>query len=210
MHIPGVVDTPRVRWRRVHSICVCSFTLRMLALSDRVLGPHRVRNTRSVVFPNSALVIAGDANVWLPHFRLNRLRSNAVFPYIQQLLDLGLTIINPQSRATHVAGAALDLVFVSTHLECGHFTVSVLRCAHVRLASRAKDVRALLSRALSSIVSRAVAVEQLFDRLCEISSTSPRAPQLNAALSSTAWSEVPDEGFVQEQVVELRRRDPRV
>ena len=61
------------------------------------------------VFPNFALVIAGDANVWLPHFRLNRQRSrdNVIFPYIQQLLDLGLTIINPQSRATHVAGCCL-------------------------------------------------------------------------------------------------------
>ena len=69
------------------------------------------------VFSNFALVIAGDANVWLPYFRLNRLRSreNAIFPYIQQLLDLGLTIINPQSRATHAAGAALDLVFLCTH-----------------------------------------------------------------------------------------------
>ena len=175
------------------------------------------------IFPNFALVIAGDANVWLPYFRVNRQRSrdNAIFPYIQQLLDLGLTIINPQSRATHVAGAALDLVFVSTHLECDHFTVHqgdscceqpaccpsltsdhflctwslrgdqrssspggqsntrsvfprvqswlpVLRCAHARLASWAEDVKALLSRALPSIVSRTVMVDQLFGRLCDI------------------------------------------
>ena len=105
------------------------FTLRMLPLVSRIASSSgrtsSCRNTCASVFPNFALVTAGDANVWLPYFRLNRQRSrdNAIFPYIQQLLDLGLTIINPQSRATHVAGAALDLVFVSTHLECDHFTV---------------------------------------------------------------------------------------
>ena len=62
--------------------------------------------------------------MWLPNFRLNKQRSrdNVFFPYVQQLLDLGLTIINPQSRATHVAGA-VNLVFVSTYLECDRFTV---------------------------------------------------------------------------------------
>ena len=109
-----------------------------------------------------------------------------------------------------------------------------------RLASWAEDVKALLSRALPSIVSRTVTVDQLFDRLCDILWSSalesigrrrpcatapshgggtmsaimrscvgmahgaitagqgcpPTTPgSLSAALSSTAWSEEPDDGF---------------
>ena len=65
------------------------------------------------------------ANVWHPHFSLDRMRSrdNAIFPYIQQLLDMGLSIRNPRSRATHIAGAALDLVFVSSKSESSQFIV---------------------------------------------------------------------------------------
>ena len=113
-----VVDTPRIRWRRVHSICAS--VLRSACwhwwIGSRPLlaGPHRVRNTRGVSFPQ-----LGTRHSWrwvagTPRFS----------PKIQLLLDLGL-IINPQSRATHVVGAASDLVLVSTHLECVH-----LECVH--------------------------------------------------------------------------------
>ena len=65
------------------------------------------------------MVIAGDANVWLPYFSLGRSRSvdNLVVPFIDLLIS-SCGLINPPDQASHVAGAALDLMLISSHCPC--------------------------------------------------------------------------------------------
>ena len=49
------------------------------------------------------MVIAGDANVWLPYFSLGRSRSvdNLVVPFCDLLISsCGLRLINPPNQAT--------------------------------------------------------------------------------------------------------------
>ena len=59
------------------------------------------------------MIIAGDANVWHPHFTLGRSRSadNMIVPFIDLL-------ISSRDRATHNAGAALDLCFIKFASDC--------------------------------------------------------------------------------------------
>ena len=69
------------------------------------------------------IVLSGDANVWWPECR-ERPRDRFVSPYIRELLEeCGLSIRNPLARATHVAGAALDMVFISEECVTEHKTV---------------------------------------------------------------------------------------
>ena len=97
-NIPGVVDSQHIRWRFVfHTICVCSYYAPHAGVdeSNRVsFWQDLVASTAHVVsvLPHSTLILSGDANVWHHHFSLDRMRSrdNAIFPYIQQLLDMGL------------------------------------------------------------------------------------------------------------------------
>ena len=59
------------------------------------------------------MIVAGDANVWHPHFTLGRSRSadNMIVPFINLLnSSYGLVLCDPRDTATHNAGAALDLV----------------------------------------------------------------------------------------------------
>ena len=63
------------------------------------------------------MVLAGDANVWHLHFHLGRVRpvDNLIIPFIDLLLSsCDLVLCNPADQPTHNAGAALDLVFVSS------------------------------------------------------------------------------------------------
>ena len=62
------------------------------------------------------LLVTGDANVWHPEFSLGRSRSqdDLIVPLVDLLVSsCGFALINPRDQATHDAGAALDLVFVS-------------------------------------------------------------------------------------------------
>ena len=64
------------------------------------------------------MIVAGDANVWHPHFNLGRSRSvdNMIVPFIDLLISsCGLVLCNPRNRATYNAGAALDLVCASSN-----------------------------------------------------------------------------------------------
>ena len=84
-----------------------------------------VRHTQQTL-PATPIVLCGDANVWLPEFRLNRERprDHVVLPYVSELLDgCGLSLRNSLTRATHVAGAALDLVLCSGEVSAECFTV---------------------------------------------------------------------------------------
>ena len=66
------------------------------------------------------MIMAGDANVWHPHFNLGRTRSvdALIIPFVDLLASsCGLGLCNPRDQATHLAGAALDLVFISSPCE---------------------------------------------------------------------------------------------
>ena len=66
------------------------------------------------------MIMAGDANVWHPHFNLGRTRSvdALIIPFVDLLASsCGLRLCNPRDQATHLAGAALDLVFISSPCE---------------------------------------------------------------------------------------------
>ena len=84
-----------------------------------------VRHVRSTV--DLPMVIAGDANVWLPYFSLSRSRSadNLVVPFIS---SCGLRLINPPDQSTHVAWAALDHMLISSHCPCSMLVHSGLQC----------------------------------------------------------------------------------
>ena len=76
--------------------------------------------------PDIPIVLSGDANVWWPELHLGRERprDRFIFPYIRELLEgCGLSLRNPFARATHVAGAALDMVFISEECVTEHCTV---------------------------------------------------------------------------------------
>ena len=117
--ILGLPNTKRIRWRLMSGrICVSCF-----------YPPHggvaSVRHTQQTL-PATPIVLCGDAIVRLPEFRLNRerQRDHFVFPYVSELLDgCGLSLRNSFTRVTHVAGAALDLVFCSGGVSAGRFTV---------------------------------------------------------------------------------------
>ena len=61
------------------------------------------------------MIIAGDANVWHPHFRLRTRHCDAlVLPFVDLLISsCTLEICNPREQATHVGGGGLDCVFIS-------------------------------------------------------------------------------------------------
>ena len=72
------------------------------------------------------MIVAGDANVWHPHFNLGRSRSvdNMIVPFIDLLISsCGLVLCNPHDRTTHNTGAALDLV-------CASSSSPVIVCVH--------------------------------------------------------------------------------
>ena len=111
-----------MRWRKFgSSVCVCSFyaphpgiseSVRVAFWQELVVSAKHVRTT--VDLP---MVVANDVNVWHPHFNLGRSRSvdNLVVPFIDLLiLSCGLRLLNSPDRPTHVTGAALDLMFVSS------------------------------------------------------------------------------------------------
>ena len=89
-----------------------------------------VRHVRSTV-DLPMVIVAGDANVWHPYFSLGRSRSvdNLVVPFIDLLItSCGFRLINPPDQATHVAGAALDLMLISSHCPCSMLVHSGLQC----------------------------------------------------------------------------------
>ena len=64
------------------------------------------------------LELAGDANVWHPHFTVGRSRSadDMIVPFIELLISsCRLVLCNPRDKATHYAGAALDLICSSSN-----------------------------------------------------------------------------------------------
>ena len=120
--INGIEDTTNVRWRVFNnSWCVCSFyaphagmpqELRVEFWRDFVAIARRVFCT--VELP---MVIAGDANIWHPHFNLGRSRScdSIVIPFVDLLMaSCQLRLCNPPDRATHISGAGLDCIFISS------------------------------------------------------------------------------------------------
>ena len=90
--------------------CICSYHASHAGVdeSNRVsFWQDLVASTAHVVsvLPHSTFILSGDANVWHSHFSLDRMRSrdNAIFPYIQHLLDMALS--HPQSTfACHTHG----------------------------------------------------------------------------------------------------------
>ena len=62
------------------------------------------------------MILAGDANVWHPHVDLGPVLSDAlIIPFIDVFISsCGLRLCNPRGEATHIAGAALDLFFISS------------------------------------------------------------------------------------------------
>ena len=67
--------------------------------------------------PPPPMVIAGDANIWHPHFNLGRSRScdSIVIPFVDFLMvSCQLRLCNPPDRATHISGAGLDCIFISS------------------------------------------------------------------------------------------------
>ena len=120
--VPGVPDSLSVRWRIFAGVvCVCSFYAPHagIAEAERVqFWQDLVAMARRVhIEVRLPMIVAGDANVWHPHFNLGRSRSadNMIVPFIDLLLSsCGLVLCNPRDRATHNAGAALDLVCASS------------------------------------------------------------------------------------------------
>ena len=115
-------DSLRTRWRLVSgSVCVCSYYAPHAGSDDssRIqFWEDLVASVRLVtrVFPVYPFLLNGDAHVWWPDFCLGRTRScdRVIFPFISELIDgCGLALVKPLDRATHIAGAALDLVVVS-------------------------------------------------------------------------------------------------
>ena len=81
---------------------------------DFVAVAQRVQNAVSV-----PMIIAGDANVWHPHFNLSRSISCDVpiIPFLDLLMaSCRLELSNPPDRATHILGAGLDCIFICTML----------------------------------------------------------------------------------------------
>ena len=116
--VPGVADSTSVRWRVFFNNvwCICSY-----------YAPHAglPQETR-VSFWRDFVVIAGDANVWHPHFNLSRSRSCDVpiIPFWDLLMaSCRLDLCNPPDRATHISGAGLDCIFISS----GHVVDVVVR-----------------------------------------------------------------------------------
>ena len=63
------------------------------------------------------MVTAGDANVWHPQFNLSRSRSCDVpiIPFLDLLMvSCRLELCNPLDRPTHISGAGLDCIFISS------------------------------------------------------------------------------------------------
>ena len=119
--VPGIQDSVSMRWRIFGGVvCVCSYYAPHVGIpeADRVSFWQNLieatRHVRSTV--DHPLIVAGDANVWHPAFSLGRSRSqdNLITPLVDLLVSsCGLSLVNPRDQATHIGGAALDLVFVS-------------------------------------------------------------------------------------------------
>ena len=108
--ILGVVDSMSVRWRVfAGAVCVCSFYAHHAGIGEVTSPVLAGVGGRCQTGPH----VAGDANVWHPHFHLGRARSvdNLIVPFV---VSCDLVLCNPADRPTHNAGAALDLVFVSS------------------------------------------------------------------------------------------------
>ena len=130
--VPGVTDTQRTPWRLVSGlVCVCSFYAPHVGMDDQFRSLFwqelvaSVKHTQRTL-PDTPIVLSGDANVWWPEFHLGRERprDRFIFPYIRELLEgCGLSLRNPLARTTHVAGAALDMVFISEECVTEHFIV---------------------------------------------------------------------------------------
>ena len=85
------------------------------SLIDLLASARHVHSTM-----NLPMIMASDANVWHPHFNLGRTRSvDALIVPIVDLLasSCGLRLCNPRDQAIDDAGAALDLVFISSPCE---------------------------------------------------------------------------------------------
>ena len=123
--IRGVTDSVYVMWRVFQGkVCICSFYAPNAGFSecDRISYWRDLlvsaRHTHSTM--NLPMIMAGDANVWHPHFNLGRTRSvdALIIPFVDLLASsCGLRLCNPRDQATHDAGAALDLVFISSLCE---------------------------------------------------------------------------------------------
>ena len=113
--IPGIEDAVSFRWRVVdNSVCICSFYAPHAGLpeGERVaFWQELLQSARHVrATSNFPMILAGDANVWHPHFNLGRQRSvdDLIVPLVNQLLSsCGLVLLNPPNVGTHSAGAAL-------------------------------------------------------------------------------------------------------
>ena len=117
--VSGADDTTSVRWRVFGgSWCICSFyaphagvpiDVRISFWRDFVHSATCIH--RSVDLP---MIIAGDANVWHPHFRLRTRHCDSLVLLFVDLLisSCNLEICNPREQA-HVGGGGLDCVFIS-------------------------------------------------------------------------------------------------
>ena len=120
--LPGVEDVLSMRWRVVeNAVCICSFHAPHAGLpeGDRVAFWQDLLQVARHVRATSDLpmILAGDANVWHPHFELGRHRAvdGLIVPLVDQLLSsCGLVLMNPSRLATHNDGGALDLMMMSS------------------------------------------------------------------------------------------------
>ena len=109
-----------MKWRTVgESVCVCSF-----------YAPHPGIdvNVRVAFWQElTATVRQERSTVDLPSFPC--FMDNFVVPFIDLLTSsCGPRLINPPDQATHVVGAALDLVLISSHCPCSMLVHSGLQC----------------------------------------------------------------------------------
>ena len=149
--ILGIEDALFSRWGVVdNSVCICSFYAPHAGLpeGERVAFWQELLSARHVrATSNLPMILAGDANVWHPHFNLGRQRpvDDPIVPLVNQLLSsCGLVLLNPPNVGTHSAGAALELVMMSSSCS-GSVRVhdGMGRCNHAPACCRAQVPRCL-------------------------------------------------------------------
>ena len=132
-NIPGVVDSQHIRWRLVfHTPCVCSYYAPHAGVDESCC----VHSARCQFCASSHSHTEWRCQCVAPPTMPSSLTFNNCLTWV-------LTIRNPRSRATHIAGAALDLVFVSSNSESSQFIVhqGYACCANSLVCCPQLDIR---------------------------------------------------------------------
>lgn len=129
--IPGIPDRSNLVWRIASTerdsapVAMASFWAPHVGCSDEERTSFWTRMHASICvvkarFPQSSLLIAGDANLWVPGLVRGRgARPGDRAPLAQLRAipeEFHLEIANPAECPTHSAGAALDLIIASPGL----------------------------------------------------------------------------------------------